>query len=116
MPPTYQTAPCVATWCASAKTLSTVTRPSMPSSSSRSKHRRAISGETPYPARLAHRNVARAELLGDMVLPQLGARFQRTGDDPVGKNPAGLTMNLLYVDCVEYARGTDLCFVRNGLG
>ena len=34
---------------------------------------------------------------------------------PVGKNPAGLTMNLLYVDYVEYARGTDLCFVRNGL-
>jgi hypothetical protein len=35
---------------------------------------------------------------------------------PVGKNPAGLTMNLLYVDYVEYARGTDLCFVHNGLG
>ena len=34
---------------------------------------------------------------------------------PVGKNAAGLTMNLLYVDYVEYARGTDLCFVRNGL-
>lgn len=34
---------------------------------------------------------------------------------PLGKNPAGLSMNLLYLDYVEYARATDLCLLRNGL-
>jgi hypothetical protein len=35
--------------------------------------------------------------------------------DAVGKNPAGQIVNLLYVDYVEYARGTDVAMVRNGL-
>jgi hypothetical protein len=35
--------------------------------------------------------------------------------DAVGKNAAGQIVNILYVDYVEYARGTDVAMVRNGI-
>jgi hypothetical protein len=34
---------------------------------------------------------------------------------PVGRNASGRVINALYLDYVEYARGTDLALVRNGL-
>lgn len=34
---------------------------------------------------------------------------------PIGKNQAGRVINMMYVDYSEYARATDLAFVRNGL-
>ena len=47
LPPTYQTAPWVATWSTSESRRRTVARAGIPSASRRSKQRRAIAGETP---------------------------------------------------------------------
>jgi len=50
------------------------------------------------PERLAYRHMACAELLGNMILAQPGPRFERTGDDAIGKRLADP-----HRDCVVFS-------------
>ena len=51
------------------------------------------------PKCLTHRDMARAEFFGNMILPEPGARFQRPGNNPVGQRLADPNRN-----CVVFRR------------
>ncbi|GGA57042.1 hypothetical protein GCM10011499_29080 [Pelagibacterium lentulum] len=60
------------------------------------------------PESLAHRHMACAEFLGNMILPKPGARLKRSGNDTVGQHFADPRGKCVFCGCHDFIDNSNM--------